>query len=461
MSTELAKRIAAEHAAAAQSLPSAVVARARRRRAVDALISVGLPTTRDENWRYASLRPLERVRFTPAPAGVELAAEALPPPIPGYARYVFLDGVLDQALSCEAAPAPGVTVHARSRTGSAADALTAESAEPSADSAFALLNEAFALDCAQVDAADAAPGTAAPACIEIVFVAGTPAHRGSSYPRLRVHAAPRARLCLVERYVSLAVESDGRAHGRGSRSGGDDPGGPSDASFVDSVVEVSIAEGASVDHYRVQQLGARAVWMDTLSTLVARSGAYRLHAIGLGALSARSTVRVRLGGEGAELALHAVAVGDRQQVLDTHAIVEHAAASTRTEESFRGVAAGRSRVAFNGKIIVQPAARGADSTQSLRGLLAGATAEIDVRPQLEIYTDEVRCSHGATAGKLDETMLFYLLSRGLDGETAQRLLKWAFLEDVVSRIDVAELRRQIERSLAGRLPESDALKELL
>lgn len=226
-------------------------------------------------------------------------------------------------------------------------------------------------------------------------------------------------------------------------------------------MEVLAGDGAEIDHYRVQQLGARAVWMDTLAASVGRSAAYRLHTIGLGAQAARSSLRIGLDGDGAELTLHALAVGDRQQVLDTHAVVTHSAAHTRTEETFRGIAAGRARVAFNGRIIVQPGARGADSTQSLRGLLAGTTAEIDVRPQLEIYTDEVRCSHGATTGKLDDTMLFYLLSRGLDRGTAQRLLEWAFLEDVVSRIRVAELRREIEASLAGQMRDADALKELL
>jgi Fe-S cluster assembly protein SufD len=110
---------------------------------------------------------------------------------------------------------------------------------------------------------------------------------------------------------------------------------------------------------------------------------------------------------------------------------------------------------------VRESARGADSRQSLRGLLAGPEAEIDVRPQLEIDTDEVRCSHGATAGKLDEGMLFYLLSRGLAPQVAQRLLKWAFLEDVVSKIEPAELRRRIEHDLAGQMTDADSLKELL
>lgn len=449
MTNELTRRIAQEHAGAVESLPSAAVARARRHRAIDALIARGLPSSRDENWRYANLRPLERVRFAPAPAQADPAPEQLPPPIPGYARYVFIDGRFAAAASGPASPRPGVTVRAASRTpgaGAAAagvadiGATGAEAAGPgesTPDGAFALLNDAFALDSAEIEVGAAA--SAEPACIEVVFAASAPAQQGASYPRLRVSAAPHTRLRLIERHVSLA----------------------GDASFIDTAVEVQVHDGAAVDHYRVQQLGAHAVWMDTLTASVGRSAAYRLHGINLGAQSARSTVHVHLRGEGAQLALHAVSAGDRQQVLDQYAVVEHAAPHTRTEESFRGIAAGRSRVAFNGKIIVQAGAHGADSSQSLRGLLAGADAEIDVRPQLEIYTDEVRCSHGATAGKLDETMLFYLLSRGLDRDTAQRLLKWAFLEDVVSRIAVVELRRQIEQSLAGRIEELDTLKELL
>ncbi len=455
MSGELTQRIAQEYAAAAGSLPSAVVARARRRRAIDDLVARGLPTTRDENWRYASLRPLERVRFAPVQANLNLTRGSLPSsipdyapigyaPIPGYTRYVFADGTLAADASGPAAPQAGVIVHAPSRTTVTLPALAPidrgsepQGAEP--PGAFELLNDAFAVDSAEIEITSPEAVASEPIGLEVVFIASAPAQQGASYPRLRVNVAPRCQLRLVERHVSLGDE----------------------ASFVDSMVDVQVRDGASIDHYRVQQLAARATWMDTLSATVGRSATYRLHSIGLGAQSARSTMRVHLRGDGAELALHAVAAGDRQQVLDQYAVVDHAAPHTRTKESFRGIAAGRSRVAFNGKIIVRPGAHGADSSQSLRGLLAGPEAEVDVRPQLEIYTDDVRCSHGATAGKLDETMLFYLLSRGLDRDVAQRLLKWAFLEDVVSRIAIAELRDQIEQSLAGQIHELDTLKELL
>jgi len=233
------------------------------------------------------------------------------------------------------------------------------------------------------------------------------------------------------------------------------------ASFVTSAVSAQIGRGAALDHYRLQELSSRAILFDTLSATLAQDASYRLHALGSGAGAARSTLAVRLAGERSALALSAATLGDRQQVHDTYALVEHQAPHARTEETFRGISAGRARVAFNGKIVVAREAHGTDSRQSLRGLLAGSEAEVDVRPQLEIYTDDVRCSHGATAGKLDDNMLFYLLSRGLDRDSAQRALKWAFLGDVIARIEVAPLRRQIEERFAGVMQDGAALRELI
>jgi Fe-S cluster assembly protein SufD len=277
--------------------------------------------------------------------------------------------------------------------------------------------------------AAAGPGEAA--CLELLFVAHAESQEGASYPRVELRLDSGARLTLIERHVSAG----------------------SGASFVNSAVTVELARGAALHHYRLQALAARAIAFDTLSAVLAREACYRLFGISTGAQSSRSTLAVQLAGERADLTLAVLSLGDRQQVQDTYARVEHAAPGARTEQIFRGISAGRARVAFNGKIVVAPEAQGTDSRQSLRGLLAGPEAEIDVRPQLEIHTDEVRCSHGATVGKLDESMLFYLLSRGLEPAVAQRLLKWAFLEDVVAKIAVPELRRDIEKRLALQLPE--------
>jgi Fe-S cluster assembly protein SufD len=428
MSTNLPARIAEEYAAASGALPASVVSAERRRLAVEALTAHGLPQARDENWKYANLRALERVRFTPAGtlpadgAARAVTATDLPAPLAGYLRYTFVDGVYARELSsAREATLPGTSAPERL---------------PASDARFALLNDAFANDAAQIRIG---AGDARPSCIEVLFVARTAAANAASYPRLDVRVAGDARLTLVERHVSL----------------------DSDANFVNVAVEIDVARGASMTHFRVQQTGARATWIDTLSATIAENATYQQHLVHLGALSARSTVHVRLAGAHSTVRLHALAAANGHQVHDAYALVEHAAPGAVSEQIFRGIAAARARVAFNGKVTVRAGAHGSDSRQSLRGLLAGAEAEIDVRPQLEIHTDDVRCSHGATAGKLDDAVLFYLLSRGLEPDTAQQLLKWAFLADVVAKIDIPDLKRSIELALAGRIDVAADLKDLL
>jgi Fe-S cluster assembly protein SufD len=501
MSAVLTERIAQEHAAANAVLSPGVVSSDRRQRALETLTAKGLPTTRDENWKYANLRVLEKVRLAPsAPrARPDITPNELPALIEGYARYTFVDGVFAPGLSRPAnvsgiavsslrvgresnaaaaarasdssqrgasfgSSASGLPSSGPSAPGSSEDiggraaaaraarargsaSITAATlntpqmtlATPSGDSAderFALLNDAFATDGAVIDVGS---GVVCPACIELVFVATEPAQAAASYPRLELNVASNARLGIIERHISVH----------------------DDTSFVNGAVRVNVGKRAQVTHYRLQQAGAHATWFDTLAATVEQDAKYEIHAVNLGALSARSTLNIQLIGERAELALHVVSLADNQQVQDGFALVEHIAPNTKSEQNVRGIAGSRSRVAFNSKVVVRERAQGTDSRQSLKGLLAGPQAEVDVRPQLEIYTDDVRCNHGATAGKLDDTMLFYLLSRGIDRDTAQQLLKWAFLEDVVSRITVPVLRKHIEASLAGQMRETAALKELI
>jgi Fe-S cluster assembly protein SufD len=454
MASALATRIAEEHAAASASLPPEVVSRERRRNAIDTLTAEGLPTSRDENWKYTNLRPLEKVRFAPLafdiPAGPGpgsqpgLKVADLPAGIEGYARYTFVDGVFAPALSTPV-PRAGIVVTSLRSGASAGDGGGAHPALSSVrpgdaqrmkDSRFALLNDAFATDGASIRVA---AGTDCPTCVELVFVATLESQTASSYPRVELHVEQNARLGLIERHISIG----------------------SGANFVNGFVKVDIARDATVNHYRIQESGAKALWFDTLSAVLAQGATYKLHGVNLGGQSSRSTINVLLAGERANASISVASLGDRTQIQDAFVRVEHSAPRARSEQTFRGISAGRARVAFNGMVVVREGAQGTDSQQSLRGLLAGPEAEIDVRPQLQIDTDDVRCAHGATAGKLDDDMLFYLLSRGIDAATAQRLLKWAFLEDVVARIEVPELRRQIERSLAGQMQEAAALKELL
>jgi len=422
----LAQRLAAEHASAARALAGPAGGAAHT--ALAALLAAGLPTTRDENWKYANLRALEKLRYLPAGATGEPAvvtAALLPPAVPEFARYVFVDGVLAPGLS---APLPAAAAALALHEGLAGTATAG-----SVDERFALLNAAFAPQALTIGVA-----AAAKARLELLFIAAADAAHGASYPRVQVQVEPGGQLALIERHLSAA----------------DLP------SFVNGAVAIAVGAGGSCTHYRLQHLNGRSIYFDTLAARLGARARYRLHGTATGGQSARSTVMVRLEGERADLTLAVAALGERQQVQDAYAVIEHAAPNARTEQTFRGIAAGRARVAFNGKIVVAPGANGTDSRQSLRGLLAGPEAEIDVRPQLEIYTDDVRCSHGATAGKLDDSMLFYLLSRGLTRETAQRLLKWAFLGDVVAKVELPELRHQIEERLVGQL-QDDGLRELL
>jgi Fe-S cluster assembly protein SufD len=421
MSTTLTSRIAADYAS------SAPAAGRRRAAALAALTASGLPTSRDENWKYANLRSLERLRFVPAAAGAPADAALLPAAVPGFTRYVFVDGRFARELS--AAPGgPFATL------AGAPEAAGPAPGDRGADERFALLNEAIATDGARLSVA----ASAGAARLEVVFLARSEAQAGTSYPRLEIALEAGARLELIERHVSAGIQG----------------------SFVNSALEITLAAQAALTHYRLQGLSAHSILFDTLSATLGRAANYRLHAISTGAQSAHSTQVLRLAGEGAQLRMAVAALGDAQQVQSTFALIEHAAARARTEQLFRGIAAGRARIAFNGKIVVDRGAAGTDSQQSLRGLLAGPDAEIDLRPQLEIYTDDVRCSHGASAGKLDDNMLFYLLARGLERTEALRLLKWAFLADAFARIEVPELRRQIEENLATVLKDR-ALKELL
>jgi Fe-S cluster assembly protein SufD len=397
-----------------------------------------LPTNRDENWRYANLRPLSKARpeaVGAAPSAAPAAAAALPAAQPGHERWVFVDGKLDIARSAPAAGSHAAVLDARVAGTAFQDMLDGSLAAAGVDFALARLNAQRGNQVLQISLPDDAPRAA----VELHFIATASAAAGSSYPRVQVQAGRNTRLSLIERHSS-AADAD---------------------SLVNAAVDVSVAPGAVVDHVRVQHLAPAASAFDTLIVHAAANACYRLRTVTLGGNSSRSTLFIKLGGRGARCELSAAIVANGTQVHDMFAEVDHSAPDTVTREVFRGIANERGKLAFNGKMIVREHAHGADSDQSLKSLLTGSGAEAAARPQLEIYTDKVRAKHGATTGKLDEQMLFYLLSRGMDRTTAQALLQWAFIEDAVSRIEPLELRREVEGLVAGRLLAVSALTGLL
>jgi len=391
---------------------------------------IALPTNRDENWRYANLRPLAKARPDAISATQTVAAD-LSAPMPSFERWVFVDGRL------AGKPAPDTVAHvldARVAGETFAAQLDDSIAAAGVDFALARINAARGDEVLHLALPDHATAN-----VEVRFVAAASAASGTSYPRLQIHVGRQARLHLVERHLSAAA----------------------DGSAVNAAVDIALAPQASVEHCRVQNLNDDAACFDTLVAHVGERASYALRTVTLGALTSRSTMFIKLAGRGARCELAAASVANGIQTHDIFAEIEHAAAETTTRELFRGIATERGKLAFNGKIIVREHAYESDSEQSLKSLLTGSGAEAAARPQLEIYTDRVRAAHGATVGKLDEHMLFYLLSRGIERQTAQALLQWAFIEDAVSRVSPAVLREDVERAVVKRLSAVASLDGLL
>ena len=420
---EVLERALRDFESASASLPEAILTRGTRRRAAEELSRLGWPSVRDEQWRYADLRALERITsFAPPAFGAPSPAAGLegvelPGLLPGFQRIVFVDGVR----------AAGNDAEGDGADGGAAALLAAGESEPGAwspDQRLGLLGDMFAQDGAQLR-------IAGEAAVELLCVASARAVGAAVYPRLQLQLAPGARLTRVERHL----------------------GAPAAPVLVCAAVTAELSRGAQLQHYRLQQYGSEVVLQDSLRARLQQDAAYRVRQVVVGARSSRTSADVQLAGRGAALSWQAIAVGRASQVHDTTLRVEHAAPATQTEEVFRGIADERARLAFSGHVLIQPTAAGAVARQSLRGLIEGAGAEIDLRPRLEIHVDEVSAQHGATTGRLDENLLFYLLSRGLDRRTARALLKWAFLGDVLRAIELPSLREQAERGAAGVLQD--------
>ncbi|HKC17303.1 MAG TPA: SufD family Fe-S cluster assembly protein [Steroidobacteraceae bacterium] len=411
------ERILSEFGSAAATAPA-------RLAAAESLRAHGLPTRRDENWRYANLRSLEAVRsFLPAPEPT--VSPALPPALPGFSRLVFIDGHPQAEYSL-----PDAALLASLRGGVARARATAPLPLAAAgDGRLGLIARMFAPDPLTLHVS----GRLA---LELVLIATGSA--GGNYLDLEVQLAAGAQLDLVERHLGSA--------------------GPTAMSCVQ--LDLRLAEHSQLTHTRLLQCAPDALYYDTLAVTVAADGDYRLRQVAAGGQTTRSTAEVRLSGRDARVQIRALATAHGPQVCDALFTVLHEAPGTRSDQLFRGIASERAHVACSADVQVAPSAKGARVLQSLRGLIDGAGAEVDLRPRLTINTDEVQAAHGATTGRLDEDLLFYLLSRGLSPGDARSLLKWAFLAEALNAIDLPPLRRDAGLAAAARLADIPATELL-
>lgn len=408
---------------------------ALRRAALEQFLSAGFPTQRDEAWKYTNLRRLETRSFTPADTS---ALDAHQPEwlTTAGTRVALVNGHWLPALSSQTAQPPGVTVLTLKQwlqREPAAVATYLKDHDQLTGNALEQLNLAFFEDGVVVNLAD---NVILDEPIYIVHQSTSSASGRMSHPRVVVRAGRNSRATIVEHYLG-ANEAE---------------------YFTNSVTRFEVAAGGSVAHFRVQQEASRAFHIGHIQTKLAKDARYSIHDIQLGASLGRTGITALLEGTGAHAALFGLIAPMGTQHLDAHTRIDHIAAYTTSEEDYRGIAGGKSRGVFNGKIIVRPDAQKIDSRQSSRNLLLSATAEIDTKPELEIYANDVKCSHGATTGQLDATALFYLRSRGLSESDARAALIRAFAESILSTINLAPVRNALEKQIDERFKLANEAK---
>lgn len=430
MTTAVANSAAEGYIAAFEQLtaeaPGTRGTQSLRRAAFDRFATLGFPTRKNEDWHFTSVAPIadEEFMLLAAKSG-DVRRDELEPfgfGAAGWLTMVFVNGRFAPELSDIDAPPAGVTVRdlasAWTTAPSVADLVGTIATYES--QSFTALNTAFMYDGAVVQIAK---DTDVARPIHLLFVTDATAAKGMMHPRNLVVTGRNSRATVVESYVSTT-----------------------NAMYLtNAVTEVSVAEGATLRHIKIQREADRAYHVGTVEVTQARDSHYMSFSLATGAALSRSNISTTLGGEGSGATLNGLYMIEGEQHSDHQTQIVHAQPNTFSRELYKGVLDGRSHGVFNGKVYVHPIAQKTDGKQTNKTLLLSETAQVDTKPQLEIFADDVKCTHGATIGQIDQTALFYLKSRGIENGLARRLLTYAFAADVLETIEVDEIREHLER----------------
>ena len=411
--------------AGGRALPASATAWLNRRRAaaLERANALSVPTTRDEEWRFTDLAPLNRLHLNLPPVATA-AVDAAPFAVPEAAlRLTFVDGVYAPSLSGGSTLPAGVTVstlaHALKTNASLIEPHLASHAAFDKQ-VFTALNTAWLRDGAVVHLAkNAVVGEP----LHLLFIATQ--KDAASCPRCLMVVESGAECTVIEDYVAATNE----------------------AYFTNAVTEIAIAPNARVRHVRLQRESAQAVHIASCAVSLAKDASYVSQSVAFGARLSRYNLDVMHKGEGAEAVIDGLALISGQQLADTHTLMDHAHPNGRCTQLHKTIVGGAAHAVFNGKVLVREGAQLTNSAQQSRNLLLSSTARVDTKPQLEIFADDVKCAHGATVGQLDAEQLFYLKSRGLPDVQARNLLTYAFGAEIVDRIPVKSLVAQLERTV--------------
>jgi Fe-S cluster assembly protein SufD len=410
---------------------------ALRRAALERFEALGFPTPKNEDWHFTSVAPIAEAEFRAlrTPTG-DVARADLAPFTFGAADWptlVFVNGLFAPELSSAAGLPAGVRLLPFARALRDEPALVERHLTKLASfdrQAFTALNTAFMLDGAVLQVGR---GVDVARPIHLLFVSDADAAKAATHPRSLIVVDRQARATVLESYVAVG-----------------------DASyFTNAVTEVVVGDGATLAHYRVQRESARAFHVGTAEVRQGRDSHYVSFSFATGGALARTNIYTVLDGEGCGATLNGLYMVDGEQHVDHQTRIEHAQPNCFSREVYKGIVGGAGHAVFNGKVYVRPVAQKTDGKQTNNNLLLSERARVDTKPQLEIFADDVKCTHGATVGRIDETALFYMKSRGVPRELARRLLTYAFAADVLETIELPELREGLERLTLARFTASE------
>ena len=409
--------------------PSSV--QSMREAAFETFRRLGFPTTKNENWHFTSVAPIVEhdYLYITTPSG-DVRPAALSPFTFGHDDWhtlVFVNGRHAPELSTADELPRGIRVLDLQRAWRDTPELVEQLGQVTSydDRAFTALNTAFMHDGAVVSIDR---GIEVETPIHLLFVTDAVAAKSVMHPRNLITVGRHAKATVIESYVSL-----------------------SDAVyFTNAVTEVAVGEGATLHHYKMQREAMRAYHVGTIDTHQARDSHYISFSLATGGSLTRTNVYTTLDGEGCGSTLNGLYMLDGEQHCDHQTMIVHAQPNCYSRELYKGVLDGQSHGVFNGKVYVDPIAQKTDGKQTNNTLLLSDKAQIDTKPQLEIFADDVKCTHGATVGRLDEQALFYMKSRGVGRELARRLLTYAFAADVLETLEQQSVREELERMTLRR-----------
>ncbi len=402
---------------------------------------LGFPTVHDEDWRFTNVAPLAKLPFKPAVASVDdTAAKAILEKhifaiLPG-SKLVFVNGHFNAALSSVGRLPDGVKVASLAAALATDSAFIEQQLGRSAltdDNSFAALNQAFFLDGGFVHIP---AGKVVEEPIQLIFVSTAKHHGDTIQPRNLILAGAGSRATVIESYLAA------------------DPA----AYFTNAVTEIVAGDNAALEHVKFQDEALDAFHLATIAARLGRTSNTSIHSFALGAKLSRTNIRTRLAGEGLECILNGLYLTRGEQLADHHMIVEHAQPHCASHEYFNGILDDKSKGVFHGRIYVHPVAQKTDAKQTNKNLLLSDDATADTKPQLEIYADDVKCTHGATVGQLNDESIFYLRSRGLGKDTARRMLIHAFAGEIIARVKHEAVREQLDKVIWDRLEANPHLQ---